>query len=507
MKLATAVQMREADRYAIEDLGIPGTTLMENAAQHIVNEAVKHIPPNGRVAVFCGTGNNGGDGICAAAMLLEKGISVRVFLIGDPMRLTNECFVMKERLERAKGSLEPFDKSADNTDLMRGCDVVIDAIFGIGLNTMLVDEALTAVTLINSSQAFVIAADIPTGIHADTGGVHGDAVKADVTVTFSLAKPGHFVEPGCIYTGKLIVADIGIPQNVINNIPVRTFAATQADITLPKRKPDTHKGSYGRALIIAGCVGYTGAPGLSARAATKIGAGLVYLGVPKSIYDIMAIKLNEEMPFPLPDDSKGRLTANAASEILRHANKCDVCLIGPGLGQTDEISELVQSLTRLVETPIVLDADGLNAVAKNTDILNKATCPLILTPHVGEFIRLGGDLTTGDRLGAAKEFATKHGCILVLKGHRSIVALPNGTAYVNTTGGPAMAKGGTGDVLAGMIASLIGQKLPVVHAVAAAVYIHGLAGDLCAKKMGEYSVTATDIIEMLPEVVKRIKLC
>ena len=504
MKLATAAQMREADRYSIENLGISGTVLMKNAAQHIVNEAVKHIPPNGSAVVFCGTGNNGGDGICAAAMLLEKGVKVRVFLVGDPMRLTSDCLEMKKLLERTSGSLELFDESRDGENIISGCDVVIDAIFGIGLNTMLVEQALAAVTLINSSTAFVISADIPTGIHADTGRVHGDAVKADVTVTFSLAKPGHFVEPGCIYTGKLLVADIGIPQNVINSIPSRTFAATLADITLPKRKPDTHKGSYGRTLVVAGSVGYTGAPVLSAKAATKIGAGLVYLGVPNSIYDIMAIKLNEEMPFPLPDDAKGKLTANAASEILRHANRCDVCLIGPGLGQTDELTELVQSLTRLVETPIVLDADGLNAVAKDTEILNKATCQLILTPHVGEFIRLGGDLTNGDRLGAAKEFATKHGCILVLKGHRTIVALPNGTAYVNTTGGPAMAKGGTGDVLAGVIASLIGQKLPIVHAVAVAVYIHGLAGDLCAKKFGEYSVTATDIIDMLPEAVKII---
>jgi len=504
MKLATALQMRDVDRHAIEDLGIPGATLMKNAATRIVNEAMKHIPPNGKVAVFCGTGNNGGDGVCAATLLLEKGVDVRVFLIGDQLRLTSESLEMKKHLENLGGALEPFTASSDNHDVLNDCDVVIDAIFGIGLNTMLIGAALTAVTLINSSTAFVISADIPTGIGADTGGVYGDAVKADVTVTFSLAKPGHFVEPGCIFTGKLIVADIGIPQKVLNAVHSHKYAATAADITLPKRKLDTHKGSYGRTLLIAGSVGYTGAPVLAAKAATKVGAGLVYLGVPNSIYSIMATKLNEEMPFPLPDDAKGKLTANSASEILAHANRCDVSLIGPGLGMSDDITELVQSVTRLVETPVVLDADGLNAVAKNIEILNTATCPLILTPHVGEFLRLGGDLSSGDRLGAACTFATKYGCILVLKGHRTIIALPNGTAYVNTTGGPAMAKGGTGDVLAGMIASLIAQKLPIVHAVAAAVYIHGLAGDLCAEKLGEYSVTATDIIEMLPEAIKSV---
>jgi len=237
-----------------------------------------------------------------------------------------------------------------------------------------------------------------------------------------------------------------------------------------------------------------------------MGAGLVYMGVPKSIYEIMAVKLDEEMPFPLPDDEKGRLTANSASEILRRAGKCDVCLIGPGLGMSDGITELVQSITRIVETPLILDADGLNAISSNIDILNQAVCPLILTPHPGEFERLSGSLSSGrsDRLRASCEFASKYGCILVLKGHRTIVALPNGTAYVNTTGGPAMAKGGTGDVLAGMIASLIVQKLPIVHAVAAAVYIHGLSGDMSAEELGEYSVTASDIINMLPKAMKTV---
>ena len=504
MKLVTAAQIREIDREAIEDHGIPGTTLMTNAAEHLAKAAMEHMPPDGCAAVFCGYGNNGGDGIGAAAILHSKGVSVRAFLVGNPYdELKPDPEAMKKRLVSFGGSLEHFSPSADLVDYVGECNVIIDAIYGIGLNNELQDEALSAVSIIHSSDALVIAADIPSGIQADTGAILGDAVKADITITFTFAKPGHFIEPGCVYTGELRVCDIGVPRQVINKTVSHMYAAMQKDIHLPRRKKDTHKGDYGRAFILAGSVGYTGAPALSARAATKMGTGLVSLGVPKSIYEILAIKLNEEMPFPLPDDKQGKLIANTAGEILRRVNQSEVCLIGPGLGMSDDISELVQSIVRNSSTPIVLDADGLNAIAKDPEILSQATCPLILTPHPGEFVRLGGCFK-GDRLKASCDFARKHDCILVLKGHSTIIALPNGIAYVNTTGGPAMAKGGTGDVLAGMITALIAQKLPMVHAVAAAVYIHGLAGDMCAAEMGEYSVTATDIIDMLP---KAIKMC
>ena len=545
MKLLTVEEIRELDRIAIEEYGIPGTTLMSNAAEHLAKTAMQHIPNDGYVAIFCGTGNNGGDGIGAAAYLLEKGISIRVFLIGNEDNLTEDAEEMKERLYSIGGSLELYSPSADLVDYLSQCSVVIDAIYGVGLNGELRGEALGAVSIINSSRSFVIAADIPTGVHADTGAVLGDAVNADITVTFSFAKPGHFIEPGCVYCGEVIVCDIGIPQKMLDKTVSHTYAATSTDIVLPRRKRNTHKGDYGRALVVAGSVGYTGAPALSARATTKTGAGLVSLGVPKSIYEILAVKLDEEMPFPLPDDNKGRLVANAAGEILRRAKQSDVCVIGPGLGQADGISELVQSIMRLSETPIVLDADGLNAITENVDVLNQAVCPLVLTPHFGEFERLCGDLADEeaiepevqsevqkmlssdaqndntsdgcpncdeeppkkppiDRLRKACEFASKYGCILVLKGHRTITAMPNGVAYVNTTGGPAMAKGGTGDVLAGMIAALIAQKLPIVHAVVAAVYIHGLAGDMCADQLGEYCVTASDIIDMLPQAMKKL---
>ena len=496
--------MREMDSYVIEDLGLPGAILMSNAAGHIAAAALEHLSLGGRAAVFCGTGNNGGDGIGAAALLLDKGVPVRVFLIGSMEKLTLDSKEMLRRLNELGGILELFTESDELSGYVNSCDVIIDAIFGIGLNSELRGDALLAVDMINASHAFVIAADIPSGVHADTGVILAAAVDADMTVTFSMAKPGHFIEPGCTRCGELRVRDIGIPGDITDNAVSYVSAVMPEDVSLPQRRPDSHKGDYGRCFIVAGSVGYTGAPAMCSRAASRMGAGLVSLGVPRSIYDVMAVKLDEEMPFPLPDDGYGRLSPNAGSEILQRAGQSDVCLIGPGLGRSPEITELVTTAIQLIKIPIVLDADGLNAIADNIDVLDKAVCPLILTPHTGEFLRLGGDLSTGDRLRAARSFAHEHGCVLVLKGHRTITAMPDGTAYINTTGGPAMAKGGSGDVLAGMIAALIGQKHAISDAVSTAVYLHGLAGDMCAAEFGEYSVTAGDIIAMIPQAVKTV---
>ena len=507
MKLASSAQMRDMDAYAIEDLGIPGATLMSNAAEHIAAAALERLAIGGLSAVFCGTGNNGGDGIGAAAILLSKGVPTRVFLIGSIDKLTPDSKEMRIRLESLGGILEPFADTEEIRRYVSGCGVVIDAIFGTGLHSALRFDALLAVEMINSARACVISADIASGVHADTGAILGEAVKADVTVTFSLAKPGHYLEPGNIRCGDLRVCDIGIPRDIVNGLESPVFSVTAEDVSLPRRRPDSHKGDYGRCLIVAGSIGYTGAPALSSRAASRMGSGLVYLGVPEQIYDILAVKLDEEMPFPLPGDEHGRLAANAAAKILHRAEQCDVCLIGPGLGRSPEITELVLSTIRLSKSPVVIDADGLFAISSDLDILEQATCPLVLTPHAGEFARLGGDLGSGDRLLAARTFAYTHKCVLVLKGHRTITALPDGTAYINTTGGPAMAKGGSGDALAGMIAALIGQRFGVKDAVLTAVYAHGLAGDMCAAKLGEYSVTAGDIIDMLPMAMLSIASC
>ena len=505
MKLCTSAQMREIDRRAIEERGVVGVDLMMNAAGHIASAALERLSLGGCAAAVCGTGNNGGDGIGAAALLMDKGVPVRVFLVGEEEKLTTDSKEMLRRLESYGGSAEQYNGSNEHQHYLSSCDVIIDAMFGIGLNTELRGKAIEAANLINTSDACVIAADIPSGVHCDTGAILGGAVKADITVTFTFAKPGHFIEPGCIQCGEVRVRDIGIPSDIVESAVSDVFAVISDEIYLPVRRPDSYKGDYGRCLIIAGSVGYTGAPALSARAASRMGAGLVFSGVPDSIYNIMAMKLDEEMPFPLPSDGKGRLAENAGGELLRRVEKCDVCLIGPGLGTSAEITELVTSMLRIVDKPIVLDADGINAITDNIDILGKAVCPLVLTPHIGEFARIGGDISTGGRLAAARAYAREHCCVLVLKGHRTITATPDGKAYINTTGGPAMAKGGSGDVLAGMIAALIGQKFPIKEAVITAVYIHGLAGDLCAAEYGEYSVMAGDITTMLPKAILTLR--
>ena len=524
MKLMSASSMRAMDKTAIEVLGIPSALLMTNAARHVAGAALDLISGKGRAsgdgadaascvntierggtaAVFCGPGNNGGDGVAASAFLLKNGVRVRTFLAGSREKMTPDTREMERRLREEGGVLENLADAADVENYINSCDVLIDAVFGIGLNTAPRGAALDAVRLMNASPAPVVAADVPSGVEADTGRILGEAVRADLTVTFSFAKPGLFVEPGCVACGAVRIVDIGIPEALLQGAETDVRAVCAGDITLPRRRRDSHKGDYGRDLIIAGSVGFSGAPVLAARAASVTGAGLVSLGVPENIYAIAAGKLMEEMPFPLPCSAEGALGGLAVYAILDRLKKADVCLVGPGLGRSQAVDEIVFAILRNSEVPVILDADGINAVSGNIDILDKVAAPVILTPHAGEFKRLGGDVTGGNRLEEARRFARAHNCILVLKGHRTITALPDGALYVNTTGGPALSKGGTGDVLAGMIASLVGQRFPLKDAVLAAVFLHGLAGDLCAGRLGEYSVTAGDVIAALPEAVKSV---
>ena len=504
MRIATAEQMKELDRMAIEERGIPSADLMERAAHALAAEVLTLAGGTGRAVCFCGPGNNGGDGIACARLLREAGLEVRCVLVGDRERLTPDARTMEARLAAAGGCLEPF--APDDPAFAAWCleaDVMVDALFGIGLSRPVEGDALIAVHMMNTCDIPVVSADIPSGVETDTGRVLGAAVEAAATVTFTLPKAGHYVGKGGLCTGQLTVADIGIPEDLVRGLDCPVRAVERADVSLPVRPRDAHKGDFGKVYILGGSVGYSGAPVLAARGAVRSGAGLVTVGVPAPVWPVAAAKLNEAMPHPLPAGKEGQLSLEAYEAVHAKLSGCGVALLGPGLGRGNSAAAVVRRLLTEVPLPMVVDADGINALAGHIDVLDGRRGLLtVLTPHDGEFARLGGELSSGDRLGAARAFAAEHGCCLVLKGHRTIAAFPDGAAYINTTGNPGMAKGGSGDVLSGVILALLGQGLPARQAVPLAVWLHGAAGDRCAREIGEYGMTPTDLAEALPAVIR-----
>lgn len=512
MKLAAAAQMRELDRKAIEERKIPSIDLMERAAAGTAQAALDALPDKPsrcRAAVFCGAGNNGGDGVGAARLLFLMGVKVRAFLVGDYGRLTPDAMEETGRLSECGVELEDFDpEDASQAAWARGCQVVIDAVFGVGLSREIApgSKFAAAVDLINACKGTVISADIASGVEADTGRVLGRAVRADRTVTFSLPKIGQFAGDGALLSGKVAVHDIGIPAALVREVscPVQTVEADFARAAVPPRKPDGHKGDFGKVLVVGGAVGYTGAPWLTASAAVRSGCGLVYLGVPESIWEIETVRCVSAMPFPLAD-RRGRLSRRALPELLERLEGCDVLALGPGLGRGESARQLVLEVLRQMEKPVVLDADGINALEGHIDSLDSRRGRVtILTPHGGEFARIGESLA-GDPVGTARAFAREHGCVLVLKGHRTVTAGPEGNVLVNTTGNSGLAKGGSGDVLTGLIASLLAQGASPVMAAAGAVWIHGRAGDLAAEALTEYCVAPEDVTAAFPRVFSELK--
>ncbi len=508
MKLAASAQMRELDRRAIQERGISSIDLMERAAAGVAAAALDLLPVQpgkARASVLCGAGNNGGDGIAAARLLVLKGIRVRVFLAGRYERLTPDAMEETRRLSECGVELEPFDPgSQDQTDWIAASHVLVDAIFGVGLSREIAPDsaAAAAIGLMNRSRGRIVAADIASGVEADTGRVLGCAVKADRTVTFTLPKIGQFTGDGVLYSGQVDVREIGIPADLVRRTActVMTVEREYVREALPPRRPDGHKGDFGKLLIVGGAVGYTGAPYLTAAAAVRTGCGLVYLGVPDSIWEAEAVRCVCAMPFPLASWRGGGLRGTALPAILEKLEGCDVLAIGPGLGRNEDTARLVREILKRTEKPVVLDADGINALEGHIDILDvRRDRVTILTPHDGEFARIGGGLSAG-RAEAARCFALRHGCTLVLKGHRTVTATQAGTVLVNTTGNSGLAKGGSGDVLTGTVASLLAQGAAPVRAAAAGVWLHGRAGDLAAERLTAYCMTPEDVIREMPEV-------
>lgn len=504
MRIATAAQMRQLDHTAICHRGIPSTLLMERAAKGVYHacEEMLGCVRNKRIVVFCGAGNNGGDGVAVARLLKNAGADVRAILVGSREKLSEDCAEMERRLVECGGALEDFCAPD-----LASADLIVDSIFGIGLHSPLRGDGAKAVALMNESGVPILSVDIPSGVETDTGRILGDAVRATRTVTFTLPKPGLLVGKGGVCAGEVTIHDIGIPVDLIEALETehQSIDAELVRAWLPERPADGHKGTFGKCCILAGSVGYTGAPIFASRAAVRSGTGLVFLAVPEDIYTIAAVKSDEAMPFPMPCE-EGKLSEEAIVPVLERLAGCDAALIGPGLGQSAGVKRVVEQVMDTVRYPLVLDADGINAIAGNMDILyRRRECPTIVTPHDGEFARMGGDLSDGDRLTAAQRFALTFGCLLILKGHRTIVALPNGQTFICPIGNSGMAKGGSGDVLGGILVSLLGQGMHPVKAAVCAVWLHAAAGEVCKARYGERAMTPSDLIDALSEVFLKLE--
>ena len=513
MKVATAEEMQELDRKAIETYRIPGIVLMENAGRGAAEVIAKIFPDlhKKKIAIIAGKGNNGGDGFVIARYLLNNGIPVRVYLLTDPKGLRGDAETNFNVFHRMKGEVISVPSSKDYIKVKRDLerfDILVDGIFGTGLDAEVRGYYREVIDHLNTLQKPMVAIDIPSGLDADTGKPLGAAIRASLTITFGLPKIGHLIPPGINYVGEVKVIGIGIPKRLVEEEKIPTYLLEKEEIqrwlSIP-RNPDTHKGDYGHLLVIAGSVGKTGAAAMACQAALRMGAGLVTLAIPKSLNAIMEAKLTEVMTEPLPETPKQTLSLRAFSTIVRLCENKRAVIIGPGLGTYKETQSLVLKLIKAVDLPIILDADGITALTTQPKTLPVANRMLILTPHPGEMAKLVRSQVKEvleDRIGLSRNFSQSQHVHLVLRGHPSLISTPKGEIFINPTGNPGMASAGAGDVLTGMIGGLVCQGFDILPSLQMAVYLHGLAGDEGAKEMGEKSLIASDIIEKIPTLLK-----
>jgi hydroxyethylthiazole kinase-like uncharacterized protein yjeF len=512
MKVLTAEAMRAAERLAMENFGVPGLTLMEaagrNCAEVILSEFGREM---GRMAVvIAGKGNNGGDGYVIARYLGERGWKVRVFVLARQEEIGGDAKTNLDILAKDMVTFCPTPGDlASHTDLFRNADIFVDALFGIGLRSEITGVHADAIRVINNSPGRVVAVDIPSGVDSSTGKILGIAVHADLTVTFAFAKAGHILYPGAEYAGCLKIVEIGLPEEVVNSTEGFEFLDLTAVRPLVRRRErNSHKGDYGHCLILAGSTGKTGAASLAANSAVRTGSGLVTLAVPASLNPVMEAKTTEAMTLPLEDFGNGWLSGDLSVRVESSIEGKDSVAVGPGIGRNPDTALLVRRLVESVEIPMVVDADGLNAVSEDVSVLlRKKSGDVILTPHPGEMSRLSGvsivDIET-DRIAAATRFAEKFGVYLILKGARTVIVAPDGRVAINGSGNPGMASGGMGDVLTGIVVSLLGQRYPAFDACILGVFLHGLAADLVAEEKGETGISATDVQERLPWALKKL---
>jgi NAD(P)H-hydrate epimerase len=511
MRILNAAQMREADRRTIHDIGIPSLVLMENAGRQVVAamESFFSDLSERQVAVVCGKGNNGGDGFVVARTLQQRGIGVSVFLVGQIAEVKGDARVNLEILGRLGITVvEIADEGQWELHIseITEHDLIVDALFGTGLTTALSGMYETVIGDINGAAIPVVAIDLPSGMSADSPDLIGDCIDATVTVTLGAPKMPLILPPGEQKSGEVVIADIGIPVDVFETLEgPRVELLTRDDIRplISARAADAHKGDFGHVLIVAGSRGKSGAAILAACGALRSGAGLVTVAAPRSVLPVIAAHAPEYMTEPLEETADGTIDFAAAEHVL--GLRADVLAVGPGLGRGTAVAAFVRELLEHSEVPLVFDADALNAFADEpAALLGRQGRTLIITPHPGEMARLLGctvEDVQADRLGIARDFARSHQAHVILKGYRTLIATPDGKLFINPTGSPGMATGGTGDVLAGMLAAWIGQLLDAEAACRAAVYLHGAAGELADADVGEVSMTAGDLTDHIGDAI------
>lgn len=512
--VVTAEQMRRLDARAIAELGIPGATLMENAGRGAADVMLRALPARGlrarglRVAVVCGKGGNGGDGFVVARRLRRAGARPAVHLAFAPDAIAGDAALMYREMRRAGIAATVVSDPAALASALAQSDIVVDALLGTGARGAAGPPLAGLIEAINACGRPVVALDIPSGLPADGEPPAGPVVHAWLTPTFAALKLGLAMGPGVDVAGRVELVDIGIPAAEVTR-EVTTFVLERADVAplFPRRPREGHKGTYGHLLVVAGSVGKTGAAALCARAAMRAGAGLVTVATSASAQPVVATLLVEAMSVALPETETRTLAVKAHDALTELASARDAVALGPGLGLDEETLRVARMLVREVPRPMVVDADGLTALVDHLGELRAAAGIRYLTPHPGEMARMLGvpiaDVQR-DRLGSTRAFAMEHAVHVCLKGSRSLVAAPDGRVLINPTGNPGMASGGTGDVLTGIVGALLARGLPAERVLGAAVYLHGLAGDVAAERVGEEALVASDVIEALGEAFGRL---
>ncbi|MFC1568910.1 NAD(P)H-hydrate dehydratase [bacterium] len=511
--LVTAEEMREMDRQTIEDVHLPGLLLMEHAGMAVADMAVEMLDEvdGDTISIFCGKGNNGGDGFVTARILFQQGWMVTVFLVGNPEDLGGDAQINFNAVQALGINIVLLNSEKDLPNI-DSADLIIDALLGTGIRGEVTGFVALLMDWINQSPIQVLSVDVPSGLHCDNGQFEGACIEADATVTFGELKRGLVVPPGRDLAGLVDIAEIGIPYQVADSINVKTWLVEDSDclVRLPSRPVSAHKGDFGKLLVLAGSRGLTGAAALTSMAALRTGSGLVVLGCPAGSNSILESKLTEVMTQPLSETEQGSLSLSAEGEIQSQLEWADVLAIGPGLSQHSETQTLIRKIVMDCELPMVIDADGLNAFTDQPGSFKKKKGPFILTPHPGELARLThlemGDIES-DPIEIARKWACEWQCVLVLKGAPTVIGHPDGHVYVNSTGNSGMATAGSGDVLTGIIAGLLAQGCSVQDASICGVYLHGLAGDLVIEDDSDRALIASDITETLGMAFQSLEVC